>query len=101
MRHDALQDCEAKFLREVWRDMKVEPALIPTVSGLTSGNVADRARADVSAIGVWSSCERTFGDVMVTHPTGDTNMKNPLDRVYKDCDRKKKVEYNLRIFDEE
>ena len=53
------------------------------------------------AIGVWSGCERTFGDVMVTHPTGDTNMKNPLDRVYRDCDRKKKAEYNQRIFDEE
>ena len=28
-------------------------------------------------------------------------MKNPLDRVYRDCDRKKKAEYNQRIIDVE
>ena len=101
MRHNSLRDCEAKLLREVCRDVKTEPVLIPTVGEMASGNTADRARADVSAIGVWSGCERTFVDVMVTHPTGDTNMTKPLDRVYKDCERKKKGEYNQRIIDVE
>ena len=101
MRHNALRDCEAKLLREVCRDVKTEPALIPTVSEMMSGNIADRARADVSAIGVWSGSERTFVDVMVTHPTGQTNMTKPLNRVYKDCERKKKCDYNQRIIDVE
>ena len=68
MRHDNIRDLEAALLRPVCRDVKTEPGLMPLgCTGTTSTNIADKARADVSAIGVWSPMERTFLDVRVVH----------------------------------
>ena len=42
--------------------------LIGDTSTSSTNNVADKARLDVSAVGVWSPMERTFFDERVVHP---------------------------------
>ena len=69
MRHNRIRDLEASILKEVCKDVKVEPELLPIGnSSVTSSNEAERARCDVSGIGIWSPMERTFLDVRVFHP---------------------------------
>ena len=52
------------MLKEVCKDVKVEPELLPIGTTETaSSNMADKARLDVSAVGLWSAMERTFLDV--------------------------------------
>ena len=97
MRHNAIRDVEAKLLREVCSDVKVEPLLIPTDKEQTDGNTALRARLDVSARGLWSKYERTFMDVRVTHPTAQSHMQKSMDQLYHENEREKKLLYNDRI----
>ena len=83
----------ARIMREVCKDVRVEPALLPTSPEALRGNTADGARLDVSARGVWSGYEKTFVDIRVTHPTADSNMTKNLDAVYRDNEREKKNAY--------
>ena len=99
MRHNALRDVEAKLLREVCKDVRVEPGLLPTEE--KSGNVAEGARSDVSARGLWSDYQKTFMDVRVTHPTAASQMNKPLTQIYKDHEREKKALYNDRVINTE
>ena len=75
--------------------------LIPTVAEIAAGNLADRARLDVSARGLWSGYERTFVDIRVTHPTANTNMTKSLEAVYISQEKEKKRAYNRRVIDVE
>ena len=69
MRHNRIRDLEASILKDVCKDVKVEPQLIPVGNRtIESTNSAEGARLDVSAVGVWSPMERTFLDVRVVHP---------------------------------
>ena len=61
MRHNNIRDLVALLLKEVCRDIKTEPELLPCAT-------PEEARLDVSAVGVWSAMERTFFDVRVMHP---------------------------------
>merc|ERR1712062_884816 len=56
MRHNNIRDFEATLLKEVCQDVKIEPMLMPLgVTGTESANDKEKARLDVSAVGVWSS----------------------------------------------
>ena len=71
MRHNAIRDTVAYFLREAnYKDVKVEPMLLPVNAANFSNktNTKDEARLDVSAVGVYAPFEKTFFDVRVTHP---------------------------------
>ena len=69
MIHDRIRDLEASILRDVCKDVKVEPELLPIGNTtVNSSNVSEKARLDVSAVGIWSPMERTFLDVRVMHP---------------------------------
>ena len=66
MRHNRLRDLEAEFMREVCHDVKVEPDLLHLENEQTrGGNVSERARLDVSGVGVWGSYEKTYLDIKV------------------------------------
>ena len=66
MRHNNIRDFEATLLKEVCRDVQIEPMLLPIGNSETrSSNQAERARLDVSTVGIWSSMERTFLDVRI------------------------------------
>ena len=53
MRHNGIRDLEGELMREVCRDVKIEPDLLPIGEQDMSGNVAGKARCDVSGVGVW------------------------------------------------
>ena len=68
MRHNEVRDVEAGFLADVCKDVKIEPGLLPLGNTpLTGGILADNARLDVSAVGIYSPLERTFLDVRVSN----------------------------------
>ena len=100
MRHNALRDIEGELLRNVCRDVKIEPQLIPNQNE-NAGSIAEGARLDISAIGLWSNHERTFFDVRVTHPTAISHMKKPLPYLYIENENQKKNMYNDRVINVE
>ena len=62
MRHNRIRDLEASILKEVCKDVKVEPEMMPIgSSSLTSSNLSEKARLDVSAVGIWSNGKNVFG----------------------------------------
>ena len=98
MRHNNIRDLEASLLKEVCKDVKVEPELLPIGNVETqSSNRADKARLDVSAVGVWSSMERTFLDVRVMHPNSPSYIDKTPDQIYSQHEKEKKRSYNHRI----
>ena len=68
-----------------------------TVGPSVVTNVADKARLDVSAVGVWSPMERTFLDVRVFHPNSSSYMNTSPDQLYIQHEREKKRVYNDRV----
>ena len=66
MRNNKIRDPEAELMREVCNDVRVEPELLPLNNLQTvNGNVAPKARLDVSGNGVWGPQERSFLDIRV------------------------------------
>ena len=51
-------------MREVCRDVQNKPTLLPINENdyERKVNTADNARLDISARGLWNSCEKTFFD---------------------------------------
>ena len=101
MRHNALRDTEARFMNEACKDVKTEPCLIPTVEEMANGNIAEKARLDISAIGIWSQYEKSFFDVRVFHPNADSYMDKSFSTLYKQHENQKKSEYNDRVLQNE
>jgi hypothetical protein len=99
MRHNALRDTEAMMMKEVSKDVQVEPGLLPVPTGVlpAGANVQAGARLDISARGIFRQNERTFFDVRVTHPNADYNRENTLEQIYKHHEDEKKRKYNGRI----
>ena len=98
MRHNNIRDFEAKLLREVCKDVKIEPMLLPIgTTGTGSTNDKEKARLDVSAVGVWSSMERTFLDVRVMHPNSPSYENKSPKEIYSQHEREKKRAYNDRV----
>ena len=98
MRHNNIRDLEASMLREVCKDVKIEPELLPIGNADTgSANVADKARLDISAVGVWSTMERTFFDVRVFHPNSASYINTSPQQLYIRHEKEKKRMYNDRV----
>ena len=57
MRHNRIRDLEADIMREVCHNVQVEPELLPieNENREVKGNQAEKARLDVSGVGVWGS----------------------------------------------
>ena len=72
--------------------MKIEPELIPIESDYTNmtGNTAEKARLDVSSVGLWSPMERNFMDIRVFHPNAPSYQKKSLKSLYEANERQKK-----------
>ena len=65
-RHNMVRDAIAEILRETCKDVKTEPELIPIDSDYSSGvsgNTAEKARLDVSSVGLWSPLQKNFMDI--------------------------------------
>ena len=103
MRHNEVRDVEADLLREVCRDVQIEPSLIP-LSGQQFGrssNHQDMARLDVSARGLWGPMEKAFFDVRIFHPNAASNRSKSLPQLYNSHEMEKKRTYNQRVIDVE
>ncbi len=90
-------------LKEVCKDVRVEPQLLPvTGEVLPAGtNVADGARSDVSAVGLWQPLNRAFLDIRVFNPLAPSNSAKQIDAMYQRHEQSKKREYNARIIEVE
>jgi hypothetical protein len=102
-RHNALRDTEAELLREVCRDVKTEPLLLPTnKKDHPHGTITnDQARLDIAATGLWGTFERTFFDVRVTHSGAKSNSTVPLEQLLKRNENEKKRKYSSRVINTE
>ena len=60
MRHNSVRDSAAQIMREVCRDVQIEPTLLPINENDFKGKVstADNARLFISVRGLWNSCEK-------------------------------------------
>ena len=98
MRHDRIRDMEANILRDICKDVRVEPELLPVENVMIqNGNNSEKARLDVSAIGVWNPMEKTFLDVRVVHPNSKTYQGLSIQQIYTNNEKQKKSAYNNRI----
>ena len=100
-RHDRVRDLEAEIMREVCLDVKIEPPLLPISNQELNGNIAEKARLDVSGIGVWAPQERTFIDVRIFHPNAPSHVNKDIPKLYATNEKEKKSAYNERIINVE
>ena len=98
MRHNQIRDMEAELMREVCKDVKVEPELLPLETDrIRNGNLANKARLDVSGNGVWGPFEKTFLDIRVMHPNAPSYRNKSISQVYATHEKEKKRSYNERV----
>ena len=85
-------------MHEICNGVRVEPELLPLNNEQTvNGNVAQRARLDVSGNGVWGPQERTFLDIRIMHPNAPSYREKDIKQVYRQHEQEKKRTYNERI----
>ena len=102
MRHNRIRDVEASILQEVCKDVRIEPELLPIGDiPVDCTNKADKARLDVSAVGIFGPMERTFLDVRVTHANCDTYRDKKMSKIYEEHEKEKKKSYNQRVVEVE
>ena len=99
LRHNRLRDTEALLMKEVTKDVQIEPMLLTVGENIqlqpgTTRNA--QARLDLSSRGLWSPCERSFFDVQVSHPNCASNQGKSLETIYENCEKRKKTKYNDR-----
>ena len=97
LRHNAIRDLEAELLKDICKDVKVEPELLPIGNEMIGGTTADKSRLDISAVGVWSSLERSFFDVRIMHPNSESYKNKTPQQLYLMQENEKKRKYNQRI----
>ena len=98
MRHNRIRDLEADLMKEIGHDVKIEPELLPLETDKDRrGNNKDKARLDVSGVGVWGSYERTFLDIRVVHPNAPSYINKPIKKIYETHEKEKKRAYNERV----
>jgi hypothetical protein len=101
MRHNCLRDLEAELLKEVCHDVRIEPELLPVGERDLTGNLADGARLDVSAVGVRGPHEKNFLDIKVFHPNCQSYIGKDIDKLYVEHERIKKRAYQERVLNVE
>ena len=101
MRHNGIRDFEGELMKEVCRDVKIEPELLPIGEQTMSGNNSDKARLDVSGVGVWGSHERTFLDIKVFHPNCSSYINMDIEKTYVHHENIKKRAYRERVLNVE
>ena len=102
-RHDNIRNLEAGLLKEVCRDVQIEPPLQPLgkTTFARSVNVKDDARLDVRARGFWRDGQQAFFDIRVTNADCESQKEKPLKTVLRQHEQEKKRTYNSRIIEVE
>ena len=99
MRHNRIRDVGAELMKEVCHDVQTEPELLPIEGDgpANSGNIRDKARLDMSGLGVWGTYEKTFLDIRIMHPNCATYSNMSIEKIYCKHEREKKRHYNERV----
>ena len=100
MRHNALRDTEARLMEEVCHDVVKEPHLIPTQDEINGIN-GEKARLDISAVGVWNDYEKSFYDIKVSYPNAESHLKKSTETIHKENEAGKKRDYMDRVLNTE
>ena len=95
LRHNNVRDTKAEILREVCKDVNIEPPLIP------SDKLGDRSKIDIGARGLWSGLERTLCDVRIFHPGASSYRNRKVEAVYKQHEDEKKNKYLRHVIETE
>ena len=86
IRHNDLRDITTSLMKEISRDVAVEPTLQP-LSGETlqpqSAIRDDNAHSDIRAEGFWSGQQQAFFDVKVFNPSAASYRKKSLQTTYR------------------
>ena len=98
-RHDNVRNAIAEYLRQICKDVTIEPHLIPIEAEQfqQKGNNADKARLDIAARGLWSTFERTLTDVRIFNPNSESYLAQTLAQLYIQQENQKKRQYLNRV----
>ena len=100
LRHNEVRDLTADLLREVVKNVAIEPQLLPISNEILppSSNKDDNARSDIRASGFWGgSSNDAFFDIRVVHPFAPCYSRTEPHQVYRQHEQRKKLEYGRRI----
>jgi len=88
-------------MKEVCRYVQIEPTNLPINGSHCERNVntADNVRLDISARGLWNSCEKTFFDIRMKHHTSHSYSDKSLSQIYQQHEKVKKAKYNQSVID--
>ena len=104
MRHDGAGELFAQEAKRAFRDVELEPPLVP-LSGeemkYKSANLADNARSDIRVRCFWTNMRNAFFDVKVFYPFAQSYLNKSPETLYKEAAGMKKREYEQRIRDVE
>ena len=101
IRHNRIRDITANLLKEVCRDVRIEPHLQPLTGEAfkeNTANLSDEARCDVSARGFWVAGQVAFFDMRIFNPTATRYSNQSLAKSYEVNEKEKKKAYGERIF---
>ena len=100
VRHNELRDFLGSLLTEVCHNVALEPLLAPLngeVFCSRTTNTSQEARADMRATGFWTRCEEAFFDVRVFHANATSYRLTNPDKLFRQHERHKQLEYEERI----
>ena len=96
-----MRDVGAEFLKEVCREVRTEPGLLPVEPENfdTGAKTGDMARLDIVATGLFGNMEKTFFDVRVTHPNAPSYYRPPRQTCHRPfCNRSSQTLPNQTVF---
>ena len=99
MRHNEIRDLEAELLSDICKDVRIEPELLPVgnVSLPPGANLADKARLDTAALGLFSPFERNFTDVRISNFNSPSFKDKTPEKLYELHEKEKMRHYNQRV----
>ena len=102
IRHNDLRDLTANLLTDIWRDVDIEPQLLP-VTGETfengTANTSNEARVDIKSRGFWVIGQEAFFDVRVFDPNANRYLNKALPQCYIQKEKGKKRQYNEKVLE--
>ena len=102
MRHNEIRNTTAEFLKEVAKDVHIEPKLLELTGEsfkLKSANTDDEARLDIAARNFWSNGTKAFCDIKVFNPLAQSYINQTLPAAHTSNEKAKKRKYNERIIE--
>ena len=100
MHYDEVRDLTAGMLKEICRDVSIEPSLLPLdgerLCHLTANKHND-ARVDVSARGFWTRGQRAYFDIRIFEPMAQCYREQSLETAHERNEREKIRTYEERI----